>query len=73
MEGYKEEYYWWRERLLIYGFNKAFSNIASSSLKVGDDSMSTIRFCTTSKRDLHHLSYIFHKPELLGTEFNTVA
>ena len=59
--------------MLIYGFNEACSNIASSYLKVGDESMSTIRFCTMSKGYLTHLSYIFRKPEPLGTEFETVA
>ena len=59
--------------MLIYGFNKEFSNIASSYLKVGDDSTSAIRFLTTPKGDLPHLSYIFHKTELLGTEFKTFA
>ena len=60
-------------RLLIYGFNGACSNIASSYLKVGDESMSAIKFHTMSKGDLPHLSYIFLKPEPLGTEFKTVA
>ena len=35
--------------------------------------MSAIRFQTTAKGDLPHLSYIFRKPEPLGTEFKTVA
>ena len=73
LEGYKEEDEWWRARLLIYGFNKACSNIAASYLKVGYESMSAIRFCTTSKGDLPHLSYIFRNPEPLGVEFNTVV
>ena len=59
--------------MLIYGFNKEFSNIASSYLKVGDDSMSAIQFHTTSKGNLTHLYNIFHKPEPLGTEVKTVA
>ena len=59
--------------MLIYGFNKSCSNIATSYLKVGDESMSEIRFCTTLKGDLPHLSYIFCKQEPLGTEFKTVS
>ena len=35
--------------------------------------MSAILFCTTAKGNLPHLSYIFRKPEPLGTAFNTVA
>ena len=59
--------------MLIYGFNAACKNIASSFMKVGDDSMSAISFRTTAKDNLPHLSYIFRKPEPLGTEFNIVA
>ena len=39
----------------------------------GGESMSAIRFRTTAKGNLLHLSYIFRKPEPLGTEFKTVA
>ena len=35
--------------------------------------MSAIRFRTTAKGNLPLLSYIFHKPEPLGTEFKVVA
>ena len=42
-------------------------------MNVGDESMSVIRFQKTAKGGLPHLSYIFHKPEPLGKEFNTVA
>ena len=59
--------------LLFDGFNTACNNIAASFLKVGDELMSAIRFWTTAKGNLPHLSYIFCKTELLGTEFNTVA
>ena len=45
----------------------------SQFLKVGDESMSAIRFRTTAKGNLPHLSYIFRKPEPLGNEFKTVA
>ena len=51
----------------------ACKNIAASFMKVGDESMSEIRFRTTAKGSLLHLSYIFRKIEPLGTEFNTVA
>ena len=59
--------------MLIDAFNEAFKNIAASFLKVGDESMSAIRFWTTAEGNLPHLSYIFHKLEPLGTEFNTVS
>ena len=64
---------WWREKHLFDGFNTSCKNIAASSLKVGDKSMSEIRFCTTAKGNLPHLSYIFQKPEPLSNEFKTVA
>ena len=35
--------------------------------------MSAIRFGTTVKGGLPHLSFIFRKPEPLGTEFNNVT
>ena len=64
---------WWRAKIIFYGFNTVCENIAASFLKVGDESMSAIRFLTTAKGNLPHLSYIFRKPEPLGTESNTVA
>ena len=57
--------------MLIDGFNAECNNITASSLKVRDESMSEIRFRTTAKGNLPHLSYIFCKPEPLGIEFNT--
>ena len=42
-------------------------------LKVGDESMTAIRFWTMAKGNLPHLSYIFRKLETLGTEFKKVA
>ena len=48
-------------KVLIGGFNEACKNIAASYLKVGNDSMSVIRFRTTSKGDLFNLSYIYRK------------
>ena len=59
--------------MLIDGFNAACKNIAASFLKVGDESMSEIRFQTTEKGNLPHFSFILCKPEKLGTEFKTVA
>ena len=59
--------------MLFDGFNTACNNIDSCFMKVGDDSISEIRFRKTAKGNLPHLSYIFRKPEPLGTEFNTVA
>ena len=64
---------WWRAKYLFDGFNTARKNIAASFLKVGDESMSAIRFRTTAKGNLPHLPYIFQKPEPLGNEFKTVA
>ena len=58
---------------LIDGFNAACKNIAASFLKVEDESMSAIRFRTTTKGNLPHLSDILRNPEPLGTEFKTVA
>ena len=59
--------------MLFDGFNTACKNISASFMKVGDESMSTIRFRATAKVSLPHLSYISRKPEPLGTEFKIVA
>ena len=64
---------WWRAKHSFDGFNTACKNIAAIFLKVGDESMSTIRFWKTAKGNLPHLSYIFQKPDPLGTELKTVA
>ena len=63
----------WRAKHLFDGFNNLCKNISASFLKVGDESMSAIRFRTTAKGNLPHLSCIFRKPDLPGTEFKTVA
>ena len=63
----------WRAKLLFVGFNTACKNIAASFLKMGDESMSAIRFRKTAKGNLLHVSYIFRKPEPLGAEFNAFA
>ena len=67
-------------RLLIDEFNEACSNITTSYLKVGDESMSVMdesisvmRFYTTLKGKVPYLTYIFYKPEPIGTEFKAVA
>ena len=62
-----------KKSLLIYGFNEACNNVAASFLKIGDNSMREIRFKTTAKGNLPHLSYIFCKPKPMGTEFKTVV
>ena len=59
--------------MLINGFNTSCNNIAASYLKVGDESTSVIRFRTTAKGNLPHLSNFSRKPEPLGTEFKTVV
>ena len=64
---------WWREIFLIDDFNAACKNIADSFLKVGDESMSAIRFRKTTKGNLPHLYYISHEPEPLVTGFKTSA
>ena len=58
---------WWREKLLIDGFNAVCNNNDTSFLKVGDESMSKNCVQTTAKGNLTHFSYIFHKPEQLST------
>ena len=58
--------------MLIYGLNDSCKNISDSYLKAWEESMSANRFQTTAKGNLTHLSYIFRKPETLGTEFKTV-
>ena len=73
MEEVKATYEWWREKFSTNGLNAACKNISASSMKVGDESMSAIHFRTTAKGNLPHWSYIFRKPEPLGTEFKTVA
>ena len=66
-------YEWWREKLLIDGFNAACDNIAAIFLKVGNESMSAIIFGRKEKGNLPHLSYIYRKSDSLGKEFKTVA
>ena len=62
-----------RSKLLINVFNEAYNIIATSYLKVGDESMRAILFWTMSKGNLPHLSYSSCKTEPLRVEFKTVA
>ena len=59
--------------MLINGFNAAFKNIDASYLKFGYEYTSEIRFLTTSKGVLPHLTYIISTAEPLCTEFKTVV
>ena len=59
--------------MLIDGLNESCNILYNSYCKVGNYSMSEIRFWNTVNGDLPHLSYIFLNPEPLGTEFVTVA
>ena len=59
--------------MLIYGFNETCKNTSDIYLEVGNESVSVIRFCTKEKGNSPHLSYIFCKPEPLGTELKTMA
>ena len=59
--------------MFIDGFNKVCSNIAARYPRVRDESMSVIQFLTTLKGNLPNLSYIFHKPEPLGTDLKKVV
>ena len=58
---------------MIDGFNESRRKIALGKERNADESMSAIRFRTTPKVDLPHNSYIFRKPEPLGTEMKNVA
>ena len=71
LEDDKATYEWWREMLLINGFNKARK--AASYMKVRDDSTSAISFWKTAKGNLTHLYYIFCNTEPMWTEFKTVT
>ena len=59
--------------MLIDGFNEACSDIVASYLKVGDESMSEIKFCIMLKGNLLHSPFIFLKPEPIGKYFKTFA
>ena len=57
-------------RGLIDRFNESRRQIASGVKKTVDESMSSILFHNTPKGYLLHYSYIFKKPDPLGTEMN---
>jgi hypothetical protein len=65
---------WWQIVGLIEDFNaNRQSRVASSRVKVFDESMSAYRPQTQKFGNLPHISYIQRKPEDLGTEFKNVA
>ena len=63
----------WKIRGLIDEFNESRRQIASGKDKTADASMSAIQFRTTPKLYLPHYSYIFRKPDPLGTEMKNVV
>ena len=63
----------WKVCGIIDGFNESCRQISSGVGKMADKLMSAMQFCTITKGDLPHYSYIFRKPEPLGTEMNNVA
>ena len=62
----------WKFRGIIDGFNESRRHIASGLKRMTDESMRAILFCTTPKLDSQHYSYIFGKPDTLGTDVNNV-
>ena len=58
---------------MIDRFNESRRQIDSRVEKTEDESMSAIQFFTTPKVDLPHYSYIFRKPDPLGTDMKNVA
>ena len=40
---------------------------------MADELMRAIIFCTTPKKDLAHYSFIFKKPEILGTDIKNMV
>lgn len=65
---------WWRFAGFVDKFNANRKlNFLSSLLLTGDETMSAQRPRKTKTGGLPHLSYIFRKPEPLGTEFKNVA
>ena len=57
--------------MLINGFNAACNNIAASDLKVGDESMSAIRFRTTAKGNLPDKEKVYLTSHIAVSLFNT--
>ena len=68
-EDVRETDQWWKVRRLVEGFNKNRSQVvASSRVKVLDETMSAYRPQTSKTGNIPHLSFIARKPEPLGTE-----
>ena len=66
-------YNFWKVRELTDKFNESRRQISSGVGKTADESMSSIRFCSTPKADLPYYSYIFRDMDPLGTEVKNVA
>ena len=62
----------WKARGVINRFNESSSKIYYGVVNISDESMSTIRFCTTPKSGLPHYSYIFKNTEPLGEKIKHV-
>jgi len=70
----EEEDIWWRFSKCIDEFNKNRQmTVASSKIKVMDESMSAFRPQTTKTGNLPNISHILRKPEPLGSEYKVVA
>jgi hypothetical protein len=65
---------WWKFATAIDGFNHVCLNKITNSLwDILDESMSSFRPRTTATGTLPNISFIFCKPEPLGTEFKCAA
>jgi hypothetical protein len=65
---------WWKFATAIAGFNHVRLNKITTSLwDIFDESMSSFRPRTTATGTLPNISFIFRKPEPLGTEFKCAA
>ena len=63
----------WRVRGIIGRFNRSRRNISSGVEKTADESISYIKFWTTSKGNLTNYYFLFRKPESFGTELKNVV
>jgi hypothetical protein len=65
---------WWQFAAAIEGFNDVrLDKITTSLWDILDESMSSYRPRTTATGSLPNISFIFRKPEPLGTEFKCAA
>jgi hypothetical protein len=65
---------WWQFAAAIDRFNDVRLNKITTSLwDILDESMSSYRPRTTATGSLPNISFIFRKPEPLGTEFKCAA